>query len=182
MVSQELSHCGSHLNVKDIHVRTATMKTLPKEELVRMKIATSLLRGEHNDLRRSLDEKIITVYMGHGIQFVHDVAKIFHFCRSKCHKSFKMKRNPREVKWTKAYRRVHGKDMTKDLTFEFEKKRNRPEKYDRNVKEDVLKAISKIAKIRATREETHHKKISIQSDYAKPEGLVLVHKELSSIL
>ncbi|XP_057457201.1 uncharacterized protein LOC130748094 isoform X2 [Lotus japonicus] len=96
---------------------------------------------------------------GHGIQFVRNDAKIFRFYRSKCHKNFKMKRNPRKVKWTKAYRRVHGKEMTRIQTFEFERKRNRPERYDRNVKEDVLKAIPKIAKIKASREETHHKKM-----------------------
>ncbi|CAI8592909.1 unnamed protein product [Vicia faba] len=98
-----------------------------------------------------------TVYPGHGIQFVRNDAKIFRFCRSKCHKNFKMKRNPRKVKWTKAYRRVHGKDMTQDSTFEFERKRNRPERYDRNLAVDVLKAIPKIDKIRVSREERHHK-------------------------
>ncbi|KAL5130452.1 putative ribosome biogenesis protein RLP24 [Glycine soja] len=98
-----------------------------------------------------------TIYPGHGIQFVRNDAKIFRFCRSKCHKNFKMKRNPRKVKWTKAYRRVHGKDMTQDSTFEFERKRNRPERYDRNLAENVLKAIPKIDKIRVTREEKHHK-------------------------
>ncbi|KAG9447911.1 hypothetical protein H6P81_014039 [Aristolochia fimbriata] len=80
---------------------------------------------------------------------------IFRFCRSKCHKNFKMKRNPRKVKWTKAYRRLHGKDMTQDATFEFERKRNRPERYDRNLAENTLKAIKKIDKIRGEREARH---------------------------
>ncbi|XP_026392275.1 probable ribosome biogenesis protein RLP24 [Papaver somniferum] len=98
-----------------------------------------------------------TIYPGHGIQFVRNDATIFRFCRSKCHKNFKMKRNPRKVKWTKAYRRLHGKDMTKDSTFEFERKRNRPERYDRNTTEETLKAIKKISKIRVEREAAHHK-------------------------
>jgi ribosomal protein L24E len=46
------------------------------------------------------------------IVFFSNLYQIFRFCRSKCHKNFKMKRNPRKVKWTKAYRRLHGKDMT----------------------------------------------------------------------
>ncbi|PQM33734.1 putative ribosome biogenesis protein RLP24 isoform X1 [Prunus yedoensis var. nudiflora] len=99
-----------------------------------------------------------TVYPGHGIQFVRNDAKIFRFCRSKCHKNFKMKRNPRKVKWTKAYRRLRGKDMTQDSTFEFERKRNRPERYDRNLTENTLKAIKKIDKVRIIREERHHEK------------------------
>ncbi|KAL4290406.1 hypothetical protein GQ457_14G013490 [Hibiscus cannabinus] len=98
-----------------------------------------------------------TVYPGHGIQFVRNDAKIFRFCRSKCHKNFKMKRNPRKVKWTKAYRRLHGKDMTQDSTFEFERKRNRPERYDRNLAENTLKAIKKIDKIRSDRASDHIK-------------------------
>ncbi|RYR32047.1 hypothetical protein Ahy_B01g057033 isoform A [Arachis hypogaea] len=109
------------------------------------------------------------------------------FCRSKCHKNFKMKRNPRKVKWTKAYRRVHRKDMTQDSTFEFERKQNRPERYDRNLAENVLKAIPKIEKIRFTREERHHKnrmkgkKEKIQKEAAKEleQGIRLVKSPLA---
>lgn len=96
-----------------------------------------------------------TIYPGHGIQFVRNDAKIFRFCRSKCHKNFKMKRNPRKVKWTKAYRQLHGKDMTKDSTFEFERKRNRPERYDRNLTGQALKAIPAILKTRQDRLAKH---------------------------
>ncbi|KAL2937625.1 putative ribosome biogenesis protein RLP24 [Bienertia sinuspersici] len=80
------------------------------------------------------------IYPGHGIQFVRNDAKIFRFCRSKCHKNFKMKRNPR-----------------KDSTFEFERKRNRPERYDRSLAENTLKAIKTIDKVRAIRSESHIK-------------------------
>ncbi|KAK1578309.1 hypothetical protein Q3G72_029239 [Acer saccharum] len=48
--------------------------------------------------------------------------------------------------------------MTQDSTFEFERKCNRPERYDRNLAENTLKAIKKINKIRVAREERHHSK------------------------
>ncbi|KAH7388047.1 hypothetical protein KP509_16G054800 [Ceratopteris richardii] len=94
-----------------------------------------------------------TIYPGHGIQFVRNDAKIFRFCRSKCHKNFKMKRNPRKVKWTKAYRKLHGKELNKDATFELERRRNRPERYDRNVVQNTIKALKRIEEIRLKREE-----------------------------
>lgn len=53
--------------------------------------------------------------------------------RRQCHKNFKMKRNPRKVRWTKAFRKSAGKEMTVDAVFDFEKKRNVPIKYDRTL-------------------------------------------------
>lgn len=57
--------------------------------------------------------------------------QVFKFCRSKCHAAFKKKKNPRKVRWTKAYRKSVGKELAVDPAFEFEKRRNIPMKYDR---------------------------------------------------
>ena len=108
--------------------------------------------------------------------------QVFRFCRSKCHKNFKMKRNPRKVRWTKAYRKlagkelaeVHGYDMplheashcsvtwkvaelpnvshtcvssVQDATFELERRRNRPEKYDRQLMHKTVQAMQKVDEV-----------------------------------
>merc|ERR1712085_53773 len=75
------------------------------------------------------------------------------FCRGKCHKHFKMKHNPRRMKWTKAYRRAHGKEMMLDSTFNFEKKRLTPVRYNRNLMVKTVQAMQKIENIRNVRKE-----------------------------
>jgi large subunit ribosomal protein L24e len=94
-----------------------------------------------------------TCYPGHGITFVRNDATVFRFCRSKCHKNFKMKRNPRKVKWTKAYRKLAGKELAEDSTFEMERRRNRPEKYNREVVQKTVNAMKRIKDIRVKRQD-----------------------------
>ncbi|XP_066254468.1 probable ribosome biogenesis protein RLP24 [Euwallacea similis] len=92
------------------------------------------------------------IYPGHGIQFVRNDCKIFKFCRSKCHAAFKKKKNPRKVKWTKAYRKTVGKELAIDPSFEFEKRRNIPVKYNREMFTKTVEAMKKVEKIRQKRQ------------------------------
>ncbi|OWF44493.1 ribosome biogenesis protein RLP24 [Mizuhopecten yessoensis] len=95
------------------------------------------------------------VYPGHGVHFVRNDCKIFRFCRSKCVKAFKKKRNPRKTKWTKAFRKAAGKDLAVDPSFEFEKRRNVPVKYDRELWTTTVKAMKRIDEIRVKRQNQH---------------------------
>ncbi|EGN93481.1 hypothetical protein SERLA73DRAFT_189640 [Serpula lacrymans var. lacrymans S7.3] len=92
------------------------------------------------------------VYPGHGSAFVRNDAKVFRFCTSKCHKNFRMKRNPRKVRWTKAFRKAAGKEMTIDSTIEFEKRRNVPVRYNRELVQTTIKAMKRIGEVRQRRE------------------------------
>jgi large subunit ribosomal protein L24e len=59
------------------------------------------------------------------------------------------------VAWTKAYRKTRGKEMAVDATFEFEKRRNRPVKYDRELMGQTVQAIQKVEQIQTARAERH---------------------------
>ncbi|XP_037083467.1 probable ribosome biogenesis protein RLP24 isoform X1 [Pollicipes pollicipes] len=96
-----------------------------------------------------------TVYPGHGVTFVRNDSKVFKFCRSKCNKAFKKKKNPRKVAWTKAYRKSRGKDLAVDPSFEFEKRRNAPTKYDRELWTKTVEAMKRVQEIRQRREYQH---------------------------
>ncbi|KAJ1509662.1 ATPase-activating ribosome biosynthesis protein [Coelomomyces lativittatus] len=98
-----------------------------------------------------------TVYPGHGIMFVRNDAKTFRFCRSKCHKNFKMKRNPRKVRWTKAFRKAAGKEMIVDGTLDLERRRHVPVKYNREKMMTVLKTIQRANQVKLKRERLFYK-------------------------
>uniref|UniRef100_A0A336LMJ6 Probable ribosome biogenesis protein RLP24 n=1 Tax=Culicoides sonorensis TaxID=179676 RepID=A0A336LMJ6_CULSO len=91
------------------------------------------------------------IYPGHGMVFVRNDCKIFRFCRSKCRRAFNKKKNPRKTKWTLAYRKAAGKELTVDPSFEFEKRRNVPVKYSRELWTKTVNAIEKINEIRERR-------------------------------
>jgi large subunit ribosomal protein L24e len=88
---------------------------------------------------------------------VRNDAKAFRFCKSKCHKNFKMKRNPRKLAWTKSYRHAHGKEMTVDSTLTFAQRRNIPVRYNRDLVATTLKAMSRVTEIRQRRERAFYK-------------------------
>merc|ERR1712058_6831 len=69
--------------------------------------------------------------------------------------NFKRKKNPRKAKWTKAFRKSAGKELAVDPSFEFEKRRNVPVKYDRELWQNTVNAMQRIEEIKNKRQ-AHH--------------------------
>merc|ERR1719379_2657025 len=61
------------------------------------------------------------------------------------------------MKWTKAYRRAHGKEMMMDSSFNFEKKRMAPVKYNRNLMVKTIQAMQTVERIKQVRKERFQK-------------------------
>ena len=89
--------------------------------------------------------------------FVRNDARVFRFCKSKCHKNFKMKRNPRKLGWTKSFRRAHGKEMVVDGALALAAKRNVPTRYNRETVATALKAMQRYSEVKARRERVFYK-------------------------
>lgn len=68
-----------------------------------------------------------------------------------------MKRNPRKLAWTKAFRRAHGKEMTVDSTLAFAQRRNIPVRYNRDLIATTLSAMARVSEIRSRREKQFYK-------------------------
>ena len=113
-----------------------------------------------------------TVYPGHGSMLVRNDATCIRFCRSKCRKNFNMRRNPRYLKWTKAGRRASGKEMVIDSTFDFQRRRNRVVKYDRELMSTTLSAMKTVQKIRVEREKSFFKqRMKVKAKLEKRQAL-----------
>ena len=95
------------------------------------------------------------IYPGHGIQFMRNDCRVFKFCRSKCHRHFKKKHNPKKFKWTKAYRKTHGKELMYDKTLEFENRKEEPVRYNRDLVVKTIQAMKRIEQIKARRQKDH---------------------------
>ncbi|KAJ8082077.1 ATPase-activating ribosome biosynthesis protein [Marasmius tenuissimus] len=74
-----------------------------------------------------------------------------------------MKRNPRKVRWTKAFRKAAGKEMTIDSTIDFEKRRNVPVRYDRDLVQTTIQAMKRVGEIKRKREHAFWKNRMVAS-------------------
>ncbi|KAL9642255.1 hypothetical protein ABK040_007255 [Willaertia magna] len=103
------------------------------------------------------------IYPGHGMAFVRNDGKVFRFSSRKCRKLFERRVNANRIAWTKAYRRNHGKELSVDTTFEFEKRRNVPVKYDRELYSKTIQAMKKVSEIQEKRQRSFYFKRMVSS-------------------
>ena len=95
---------------------------------------------------------------------------------------FKHKKNPRKTRWTKAFGKAAGKELTVDASFEFEKRRNTPVKYDRQLWSDTVKAIKRIEEIKQKRQANYvMKRLRVGRVFERERDLKEVKRDLALI-
>ena len=95
---------------------------------------------------------------------------------------FNRKKNPRKLKWTKAFRKAGGKELTVDPSFEFEKQRNVPVQYNRELWQETVKAMKKVAEIKTRREGCFiNQRLKKGKVLAKEQDLKEVQRDMSII-
>ncbi|XP_075255024.1 putative ribosome biogenesis protein RLP24 [Convolutriloba macropyga] len=92
------------------------------------------------------------IHPGRGILFIRNDCKQFKFCAKKCNAAFKKKRNPRKVRWTKTHRKGRGKELAIDPCFEFERRRDVPVKYSRELWQETVKTMMAVEEIKSKRQ------------------------------
>jgi len=95
------------------------------------------------------------IYPGHGMQFIRNDCRVFKFCRSKCHRHFKAKHNPKKLRWTKSYRKTHGKELLYDKTLEFEQHKDEPVRYNRDMYVKTVAAMARVEEVKQERQLKH---------------------------
>lgn len=94
-----------------------------------------------------------------------------------------MKRNPRKVRWTKAFRKAAGKEMTVDSTIDFEKRRNIPVRYDRELIQTTIKAMKRVGEIKKRREHAFWKnRMTIAKDKQRADRTKKLEAAKSSMM
>ena len=78
------------------------------------------------------------IYPGKGKKFVRSDSKAFTFVDAKCESYFLMKRNPRNIRWTQVYRRLHKKGALEEVS---KKKTRKTQKVQRAIVGASLEVI-----------------------------------------
>ena len=109
------------------------------------------------------------IYAGHGIRFIRSDNKTFTFVDNKSERYFLLRRNPRKVRWTQIYRRLHKKGTTEEVTRKRARKTQKLQRaivgaslevirQKRNQKPEV-RAASREAALREIKERKKQKKV-----------------------
>ncbi|KAI3381484.1 hypothetical protein SNEBB_001983 [Seison nebaliae] len=80
------------------------------------------------------------IHPGHGRTYVKADGKVFHYINSKCERSAKLKKSPREVSWTVFYRRGHRKGIIQEIVRRRATKVKKPLRDFTGMKREIILA------------------------------------------